>query len=43
MINFLLKNAVLIQSSEDLDTFYLQRGVKRYIFHEGKYIGWYRF
>ena len=42
MLNFLLKNTCLMQSTEDDNVFYLCKGAKRYIFREGKYVGWYR-
>lgn len=36
------KKTKLIMSCEDSDTIYLCAGKKRYIFKNGKYIGWYK-
>lgn len=36
-----LKNATIMESAADGRKLYLCIGNKRYIFEEGKYIGWY--
>lgn len=41
MLNFLFKRATLLRSPEDVNTYYLCVGKKRYIFYNGKYTGWY--
>lgn len=42
MSYFDLKGATLIPSAEEPNKMYLEHGDIRYIFDEGKYIGWYR-
>ena len=37
----IFKNANIMQSCEDPNKLYVCIGNKRYIFEEGKYIGWY--
>lgn len=42
MLHFLFKKATLVRSVEDAYTIYLCIGNKRFVFYDGKYIGWYR-
>lgn len=42
MLNMILKKATLMQSCEDETTIYLCIGKKRFIFRDGKFVGWYK-
>ena len=42
MLNRIFKKANKVQSAEDDNAVYLCIGKKRFIFRDGKYVGWYK-